>query len=82
MVVFLSGLPPCDGATDGVVSKVCEVIRKGFPIVQLADASFIKGAIFHHNENSHVMLSPAFVARSEDPVLSFCRMYRVLNRKF
>jgi hypothetical protein len=44
-------------------------LGKGFPIVQVADTLFIRGAIFHYNGNPHLMLAPTFVARNEDAVL-------------
>jgi len=49
--------------------KVCEAFGKGFPIVQVADALFIKGTIFYYNRNPRVMQSPTFVARNKDLVL-------------
>lgn len=68
LVVFLSGLPPCLGAGDAIVGKVCEVFRKGFPFVQGADALFNEGATFQYNGNPHLVDSRTFVARNEDPV--------------
>lgn len=70
MVVFLSGLPSCLGASDAVVSKVCEVFRNRFPIVKVADALFIKRAVFQDNGDLHVMRSAAFIAKGKDTVLS------------
>ena len=69
VVVFLSRLPPCLGAGDAIVGKVCKAFGKGFPIVQLADALFIRGAIFDYNGNPQLMLAATSVARNEDPVL-------------
>ena len=66
--VFLSGLSARLGARDAIVGKVCEVFRKGFPFVQGAYALFIDGAIFQQNGNPHLMDSPTFVTRNEDPV--------------
>ena len=54
MVVFLDGLPPCVGTGDAFVGKVYEAFGKGFPIVQVADALFIEGAIFYDNGNPRV----------------------------
>ena len=69
VVVFLSGLPSCLGAGDAIVGKVCKALGKGFPIVQVTDALFIRGAIFHYNGNPHLVLAPTSVARNEDPIL-------------
>jgi hypothetical protein len=69
VVVFLCGLPPCLVTGDAIVFKVYEAFGKGFPIVQVADALFIKGAIFYYNGNPRVMQSPTFVARNKDLVL-------------
>lgn len=66
-VVFLSGSPPCLGAGDTIVGKVCEVFRQGCSIVKGVDALFIGGAIFQKNRNPHLMDIPTFVARNEDP---------------
>jgi hypothetical protein len=69
VVVFLNRLPSCLRAGDTIVAKVCKALGKGFPIVQVADALSIRGAIFHYNRNPHLMLAATFVARNEDPVL-------------
>ena len=69
VVVFLSGLPPCLGAGNAIVGKVGEAFRKRFPFVLGADALFIKGAVVQYNGNPHLMLSPTFVARHDNPVL-------------
>jgi hypothetical protein len=52
------------------VNKVCEAFRNGLPIVQVANALFIKGAIFHYNGNVHLMQASAFVAKGKDTVTS------------
>ena len=70
VVVFLSGLPSCLRASDAIVNNVCEAFRNGLAMVQVADALFIKGAIFHYNGNVHLMQAPAFVAKRKDTVLS------------
>ena len=69
VVVFLSGLPSCLGAGDAIAGKVCKALGKGFSIVQVADALFIRGPIFHYNGNPHLVLAPTSVARNEDPIL-------------
>lgn len=69
VVVFLSRLPPCLGAAHAIVGKVCKAFGKGFSIVQVADALFIRGAILYYNGNPHLMLAPTSVARNEDPIL-------------
>lgn len=69
VVVFLSRLPPCLGAAHAIVGKVCKAFGKGFPVVQVADALFIRRAIFHYNGNPQLMLAPTSVARNEDAVL-------------
>jgi hypothetical protein len=38
VVVFLNGLSPCLGATDARAGEVREILRRGLPIVQVADA--------------------------------------------
>jgi len=69
VVVFLSRLPPCRGTGHAIAGKVCKALGKGFSIVQVADALFIRGTIFHYNGNPHLMLAPTSVARNEDPIL-------------
>ena len=69
VVVFLSGLPSCLGAGHAIAGKVCKALGKGFPIVQVTDALFIRRAILHYNGNPQLMLAPTSVARNEDPVL-------------
>ena len=68
VVVFLSGLPSCLGAGHAIAGKVCKALGKGFSIVQVADALFIRGPIFY-NGNPHLVLAPTSVARNEDPIL-------------
>ena len=68
VVVFLSGLPPCLGAGDTIVAKVREDFRKGFPIIEDADALFGNRAIFYDNRNPHLMYSATFVTRNDDPI--------------
>ena len=46
MVVFLNGLSPCLGATDATASEVREVLRKGLPIVKVAEALLLNRAVF------------------------------------
>ena len=72
MVVFLSGLSSGLRASDALLNKVCEVFRNGFPIVQVADALFIQGTIFHYNGTVHLMQAPTFVATDKYTVLSSC----------
>ena len=69
MVVFLDGLPPCVGTGDAFVGKVYEAFGKGFPIVKVADALFIEGAIFYDNGNPRVMQYAKFSARNKDLIL-------------
>ncbi len=65
MVVFLRELPPCLGAGDNIIGKVCEVFWNGFLFVQGTEALFDEGATLQCNGNPHLVNSATSVARNE-----------------
>jgi len=69
VVVFLAGLPPRPRTGHAIVGKTCEVFRKGFSSVQIANALFVDRPIRQQDGDPQLMHSSTFVARSEDPVL-------------
>ena len=71
MVVFLNGLSPCLGATDATAGEVREVLRKGLPIVQIADALLLNRAVIQDNGTRHVMRPTAFIAEGNDTIPSY-----------
>jgi hypothetical protein len=64
VVVFLNGLSPCLGATDATAGEVREVLRKGLPIVKIADALLLNRAVFQDNANRHVVVPPHLLQRA------------------
>jgi hypothetical protein len=62
VVVFLNGLSPCLGATDATAGEVCEVLRKGLPIVQVGDALLLNRSVVQDNGNRHVVRPTTFIA--------------------
>jgi hypothetical protein len=68
--VFLNKLPSRQMARENSAGKSCEAFWKAFPIVKVADALPINGAIFHRNRDPHFVHPSAFVARCKDVVLS------------
>jgi hypothetical protein len=67
--VFLDELPPRQMARETSAGKICEAFWKASPIVKVADALLINGAVFDRSGNPRFVHPSAFVARCKDAVL-------------